>query len=852
MAASGSVKLGWGLALRLARREMRHGFSGFRIFFLCLVLGISTISAVGSLSASMVAGMKAQGQAILGGDMDFRLVHREASDTELAWLDGQADLSRMATMRAMVRHEEATLLVEAKAVDNIYPLYGEVALASGGALAPALAAEETASGKIYGAVAEGGVFDRLDIAPGAIVRLGDIRVRLIDRISNEPDRSAGGFPLAPRLLLGFEGLLAAGLLQPGSLINFHYRLKLPPENARGRMAEIVRGAENTFPNAGWRIRDRFDASPSLRRFVERLGLFLTLVGLTALVVGGVGVGSAITAYLERRRETIAIVKALGGSGRFIFKIYALQIALLSVGAITLGLVLGALAPHGVQTFFGSILPVALLPDIYVGPLLAAAGFGALSAAGFALWPLGKVEKVSVGSLFRHAVDARAVLPARRYLIAIGVCFAGLLVLAMVIAQRTDIAVWFAVGVGLSYFALRATAWLLVKLVRLAGRPRQPEWRLAMSNITRPNAPVRAVVLSMGLSVTLLSTISMLDGNINTQISGDLPERTPSFFFLDIQPDQIEEFTELIEATDGVEAIEKSPMLRGQITAVNGTAAADVSATPDVAWVLRGDRGLTYGREAPEGGEIVEGTWWAPDYQGPPLVSFDAEIAAGLDIGIGDTVTVNVLGRPLSATIANLRKIDWASGGLNFVMVFSPEQMARAPHTYLTTVTMTPEKEADLTRALSRAFPNVTIIRVKEALETASGIIENIGLAVRAMSVVTLLAGILVLAGAMASGHRARVYDAVVMKVLGATRLRVLTAFMLEYMLMGAGAALIAALAGTLASWALVVGAMEAEWVFLPGTLAITIVGATVLTVVLGLIGTYSALRAPSAPVLRTE
>ncbi|MEC7163092.1 MAG: hypothetical protein VXW20_02400 [Pseudomonadota bacterium] len=325
MAASGSVKLGWGLALRLARREMRQGFSGFRIFFLCLVLGISTISAVGSLSASMVAGMTAQGQAILGGDMDFRLVHREASDTELAWLDGQADLSRMATMRAMVRHEQATLLVEAKAVDNIYPLYGEVALASGGALAPALAAEETASGKIYGAVAEGGLFDRLDIAPGAIVQLGDIRVRLSDRISNEPDRSAGGFPLAPRLLLGFEGLRAAGLLQPGSLINFHYRLKLPPENARGRMAEIVRGAENAFPNAGWRIRDRFDASPSLRRFVERLGLFLTLVGLTALVVGGVGVGNAITAYLERRRETIAIVKALGGSGRFIFKIYGKKV-----------------------------------------------------------------------------------------------------------------------------------------------------------------------------------------------------------------------------------------------------------------------------------------------------------------------------------------------------------------------------------------------------------------------------------------------------------------------------------------------------------------------------------------------
>lgn len=846
------TKLGWGLALRLARREMRHGFAGFRIFFLCLVLGISTISAVGSLSASMVAGMAAQGQAILGGDMDFRLVHREASASELAWLKEQAQLSRMATMRAMVRHSNDTLLVEAKAVDDVYPHYGEMTLSSGMSLAAALNVVDDPAGKIYGAVAEPDLFNRLDIAPGAIVQLGAIRVVLSDQIASEPDRSAGGFPLAPRLMLGFEGLRAAGLLQPGSLINFHYRLKLPTENARARLAEIARNAEQTFPDAGWRMRDRFDASPSLRRFVERLGLFLTLVGLTALVVGGVGVGNAITAYLERRRETIAIVKALGGSGRFIFKIYALQITALSVCAIALGLVLGALAPYGVQTLFGTILPVALVPDIYAGPLLAAAGFGVLSAAGFALWPLGKVEKVSVASLFRQTTDSEAVMPARKYLVAIGVCFVGLLVLAMAIAQRTDIAVWFAIGVALSYLALRATAWVLVQAVRMAGRPRQPEWRLAMSNITRPNAPVRAVVLSMGLSVTLLSTISMLDGNINAQISGDLPERTPAFFFLDIQPDQIDGFVQLVESTGGIEKIDKSPMLRGQIMAVNGVASSALSPIPDVEWVLRGDRGLTYGRTAPSGGEIVDGAWWAPDYEGLPLVSFDAEIAAGLDIGIGDTLTVNVLGRPLTATIYNLRKIDWASGGLNFFMIFSPEPIARAPHTYLTTVTMAPESEAELSRRVALAYPNITIIRVKEALEAASGIIENIGLAVRAMSVVTLLAGILVLAGAMAAGHRARVYDAVVMKVLGATRLRILTAFMLEYMLMGAGAALIAALAGTVASWALVVGAMQAEWVFLPATLATTVVGATVLTVVLGLIGTYSALRAPSALVLRTE
>ena len=872
--------LGWGLAFKLARREMRHKihdgpdgrvFAGFRIFLLCLILGVFTIAAVGSLSASLVGGMAAQGQAILGGDMDFRLTHRAAFDTERGFLQSQvpnqADMSEIATMRVMgrvtgrpaggadaleqeARFDEA-MLVEAKAVDAAYPLYGAVRLDRDLSLPEALAARDTAQGRVFGAVAEQGLFDRLDIQPGAELAIGDARVRLMAVLVNEPDRNAGGFPLAPRLMVSHEALQTAGLLRPGALVNYHYRLRLPPGADIAAVKAVRARVEAAFPLAGWRVRDRSDASPSMRRFIERLGLFLTLVGLTALVVGGVGVGNAITAYLQSRRETIAIVKALGGSGRFIFRIYALQISALTLVALTIGLSLGALVPPLVQFFVGGLLPVKLALGLYPAPLLAAGGFGLFAAAAFALWPLGQVETTPVTALFRADTQSPG-RPAARYIWAIGFCFIGLGALAMLISERRDVALWFALGVGLSYLALRGAAALLVFIARRVGRPRQPELRMALANITRPNAPVRAVMLSIGLSVTLLSAISMVDGNINRQISGDLPTRTPSFFLLDVAPHQIDPLMTKMRADDAISQIETAPMLRGQILSIKGVPSAEVKAAPDAAWVLRGDRGLTYASTPPEGGDLVAGQWWPADYSGPPLVSFDVDQARGLGLSVGDEIEVNVLGRPLTAKLANTRIVDWASGGMNFVMVFSPNPLASAPHTHLVSMVVDEDSEARFARFLARGFPNVTIIRVKEAIAAMRDVLTNLGLAVRAMSAITLLAGILVLAGAMAAGHKARVYDAVVMKVLGATRARILAAFALEYALMGLGAAIIAAAAGTLAAFALIAGPMQADFIFLPSTLAATVLGAVALTVILGLLGTYSALSAPAAPVLRSE
>ena len=428
----------------------------------------------------------------------------------------------------------------------------------------------------------------------------------------------------------------------------------------------------------------------------------------------------------------------------------------------------------------------------------------------------------------------------------------LAVLAIATADQKQFAVWFVFGAAGAMLAFLAAGHGIVDLVRRLPRPRASLPRLALANLHRPGAATVSVVLSFGLGLTVLVAVGSLQGNISQQITGQLPEQAPSFFFIDILPDQIEAFTKLAVSIPGVGDIQKVPSLRSRIVRVNGVPASEVTPAPDAAWALRGDRGLTYSARPPRNAVIVEGRWWLPDYSGPPLISLDAQIARGLGIGVGDTLTLNVLGREITAEIANLRVIDWSSLGINFVIVFAPGALEAAPHTFIATAESTPSAELPLQTAVTDAYANVTAIRVREVLETANRILENIGVAVRGTASITLVAGVLVLAGAMAAGHRRRVYDSVVLKVLGATRGRVLATHLLEYAILGLVTALLAAVVGTIAAYVVVTEVLQAKWLFLPGTVAATTVLSLIMTVGTGLAGTWAALRQRPAPLLRNE
>ncbi|NBG94201.1 FtsX-like permease family protein [Pyruvatibacter mobilis] len=846
------------LPWKIAARELRGGLKGFRIFLACLTLGVAAIASVGSVSSALMRGLAEEGQSILGGDVGFELVHRETDAAERAWLDQVVarggELSKTADMRAMGRavKNDSRTLVELKAVDKAYPLYGEVALASGAPLDRALA--QDSSGR-FGAVVEPVLLERLGLEAGDALKVGTQTFEIRSAIDNEPDRVAGGFAIGPRVMISEEALATTGLVTIGSLVDYEYRLKLPPgEQSNEAVAQFVTDTKEALPESGWRIRDRSNSAPGLRRTVGQVALFLTLVGLTALIVGGVGVGNAIKSYIDKKREVIATFKCLGAPGGLIFQIYFLQVMAIALVGVAFGLAIGAVVPVIAQATLADLLPVPTVFSIYPGALILAAIYGVVTAVAFAVWPLARARDIPAAGLFRDIVAPSRKWPRPFYVALTAGALGVLAVLAVALTEDYQrlFAVWFLVGTAASFGVLLLAADLMMWVAKKAGRPKQPSLRIALANLYRPGAPTSSVVLSLGLGLTLLVTISLIDGNITRQVATQLPDRAPSFFFVDMQKAQLEPFNAILDDTDGIVSVNQVPMIRGPIVAVNGVRAGDVEATPDTRWALRGDRGFTYSAALPQGSELVRGEWWPEDYQGPPLVSFSRELAEGWNVGIGDTLTIDVLGREITAEIASLRDITWQSGGINFILVFSPGVLDNAPQTVLSTVTMEEAGELELQRRVTDAFPNVTSIRVKEAISSVSSLLEDLVLAVRATSVVTIVAGILVLAGAMAAGHRHRVYDSVVLKVLGATRARVLGAYALEYALLGFGTALIAAGAGTLAAYLVITQVMQAEWLFLPGTLAVTVVGATVITMGFGLVGTWSALSRKAAPILRSE
>ncbi|HEY5339239.1 MAG TPA: FtsX-like permease family protein, partial [Rhizomicrobium sp.] len=579
------------LAARLARRELRGGLSGFRIFFACLVLGVAAIAGVGSLSDALLTGMATQGRVLLGGDVAVQLVHRETTPDEHDFLARHGKVSGIVLMRGMgyaLKNgaEADRSLIELKAVDDAYPLYGTLTLSPSMPLARAL----QCTAQICGLAAEQTLLDHLHIARGGLLRVGSQNFRITAVLTNEPDRLSGGFSLGPHVIVSQEGLKRTGLVILGSLIDYNYRVAMPP----GADVKAFRHeARKAFPDAGWEVHDRSDAAPGTRRFVEQVTMFLTLVGLTALAVGGVGAGQAVSAFLDRKREEIATLKALGAEGGLIFLTFLLQVMAIAVVAVLLGLVLGALMPFAVGYFYSSEIPAPAVYAVYAAPLLLAAVFGILSAAAFSIPPLARAREIAPASLFRDIVapvHARGRLP---YLIAAAVAGMIVMALAIAIAPYPMFAVWFIAGVAAVLVALRVVAMGLQWALRSVPRPRSPTFRLALANLTRPGAATSSVVVALGLGLTLLATVTLLDGTIAAQVKDSLPGTAPSFFFIDIQPDETAAFDKTIQSFRSASEYKRSPMIRGRITALNGVASKDVKADSSAKWVLNGDRGITY-------------------------------------------------------------------------------------------------------------------------------------------------------------------------------------------------------------------------------------------------------------------
>jgi putative ABC transport system permease protein len=822
---------------RIARRDLSARIRGLRLLAVCLFLGVATLAAIGSLTASIAEELSSRGQSILGGDIQIGIAQREATEAEKAAFRKAGALSETVRMRAMAIGKDS-VLAELKAIDTVYPHYGMLTLSDG------KTAKEPGKSQVYIGPS---LANRLDLKIGDTVRFGEAPFTIKGIIKDEPDRLGEGFTVGPLAIISMQSLPSTGLIQPGSMFESKYRIKLRPDQDP---ASIAKRLEAAFPSAGWEITDRSNGAPGTRRFIERMGQFLTLVGLAALVIAGIGVGNGVGSYLESKRAGIATLKVTGADSGVIFRIYLMQIFAVAIVAIVLGLAVGSLLPQVIGLIAGDVLPVPPGFSFHPIPLAVSAIYGLLTALAFALPPLARARTVPAAGLFRAIVE-RGTGTDKRTAIFITAAIVAIVTLAVGTAREPLFSLAF-IGAAFGLLLLLAgVAWGLRWVAVRLPRPKAPLPRLALANLHRPGAQTQALVVALGLGLTLFVTLAAIQTSINNEIRQQVPERAPSFFVLDIPRDRAGEFTQMVKQAAPNGTINMIPALRGTIIEFGGQRVDQLAELPEGAWVLRGDRGLTYSAKVPAGSDVIAGKWWSEDYKGAPMVSLDQRVAESLGVGVGDSLTVSVLGVEVKSTIAALREVKWENFGLNYALVFSPGSFDAAPHNMVATLTVPKAAERVLAKSVPPAFPSSSLIEVGEVVNQVSNLLTQMAQAIAAAASIAILAGIAVLVGAIAAARQSRIYDSVILKLLGSTRRQILGAQAMEYGLFALILGLLALALGLGAAWYVVVQIFDFSFAPDPWVLALTLVGGAGITFLLGIIGSLPILAARPAEALRS-
>ncbi|MGN5375882.1 ABC transporter permease [Sphingomonas hankookensis] len=825
----------WRLAWTLARRELDVRFRGLRLLLVCLILGVGALAAIGSLTRSITQELAARGQGLLGGDIELSVSQRTAGAAErrsMARLGTVSETVRMQSMAANIGGDTAP--IELKAVDTAYPLYGTLTLRTGGACP--LSPTETYVGPA--------LVERLGLRIGGPVRFGTARFTVAGIIADEPDRLSEGFTLGAVALVSLDGLRRTALIAPGSLYESKYRIA-----SRYDPATAIRAFTDRYPAQGWDSRTRDRASPGAERFLTRMGEFLVLVGLTALVIAGIGVGNGVSSYLAARRSSIATLKVLGATSGLIARVYLLQIVAVSAIGILVGLAIGIAAVPLIVALAGDVLPVAPRFAIHALPLAQAAAYGLLIALAFAAPPLLAAGAVPAAGLLRGVHDGRAA-PRWKAAAHMGAAFAGIVALVLATSERPWFGAAFLAAAAGLLLLLSGLGWLIRRTAARLPRARRPLWRLAVAALHRPGARTGALVVALGLGLTLFVLLAAIRTSLDANIARTVPARAPALFALDVPPDREPAFRATIAAIQPDAEVQTVPLMRGTITAYGTTRVADLKAIPEGAWALRGERGLTFSADLPPGSELVSGRWWPANHTGPPLVSIDERMAEALKLKLGDPLTISVAGQERTARIASLRRIEWDTMGFNFVMVFSPDALSDVPHNLAATITMPPGRERAVVRALSARFPSTSVVEVREVIGQVRTIVSQMATAIAAAAGIAILAGIAVLVGAIAAARETRTYDSVILKTLGATRGQILAAQALEYLLLAIILAALAAAIGIAGGWYVVVELFAFDWLPDYGAIAATLAVGVGVTVGIGLLGALPILNARPARALR--
>ncbi|MBI1340487.1 FtsX-like permease family protein [bacterium] len=848
MSAGPEVRRGARAWLRIALRELAGGLGGFWIYLACLALGVGAIAAAGSVTTGFIRGLDGQSRMLLGGDASLTVSQRQATPDERRWMEARGRVSEVAGVDAMGRANDVVRQVDLRGIDDAFPLIGAFTFNEG---APPLTDILAERDGVWGLAGSATLLDEFKLRIGDRIDLGGFTAEIRARLDAEPDRIGEPGAFGPRAIIHIDALDAAGQLTPGRLFRTTYRLLLDPEDAGG----FEKAAEAELGEKGYRFSGPEDAVDGLQNLLSMLNSFMAVIGVAALVAGGVGVAQATSSFLETRIESIAALKALGADGGSIRAAYGLQLGALAVLGSAIGVAIGAAAPFLLDLYAGSDIPLPNAVGVYVWPLAKAFVLGLLAAVMFATPALGRARATPPAALFRRLGAENTTKTPWPERIAAGLAGVGLAVVAMLGSPQPLVTLALLAGAGVTYLVLFGAAVLIQKVAARAALGSKRFARLALANLGGPGSLAPTVAPALGLGLALLALVATTQDNLLRQIRETAPSNAPSLVFRQIADADAKSFDALM-AAEGIavgdpESYRRAPFLLGRIITLKGLPITPEMVDPSERWVTEGETGLTYVAEKPPEADLRSGEWWAADYSGPLLVSVEEGVARGLRLGVGDRIGFRVFGREVEAEVASIRRVDWSGFGANVAFVLSPGALEAAKPFHVAIAKADREREDAIVKAVADRYPDVLAFQVGRALETAADLFDQVATAVAAAAFVVTLAGILVLFGAFAAAARRRRTEAALLKTFGATRGAILALYAAEFGLAGAAAALIGAGLGAGAAWPVVTEVFEARWGFSIWPVA-AVCGVATLAAALGGAGVgWAALSDKPARVLRS-
>jgi putative ABC transport system permease protein len=882
------------VSVKLAWREINSAWSRFLFLFLCIALGVGAIVAVDLFAVNVEQVILGDTRALLGGDVEVSW-RRAISDKSRRVLDSLTDrdilLSHVTELAAMATvnspnsqtplTKSASQLVELKAIDAAYPLYGLLVVEPDLPTAELLDPLQSGCGRspCFGALAQESLLIRLNLTVGSELRIGQASFLITAVLKKEPDRIANGFSLGPRVMISREALEATALVQTGSRIQERYRLSISDATSLEPLMGELRGR---LSQEGAQVSSFRDAQPRLRRFLDQLNLYLGLIGFTILLVGGIGVACTIQGFLTQKIPIIATLKTLGADSSQIIRLYLTQSLFLGGIGSLLGAMVGVALHRGLPLLLQGIIPETMPINPTVAPIMRGIVLGILATLAFSLWPLLAIRHVSPALVYRQTVDhsqAMANTQSRltrwrtilkhwwndRTQVMVSVSMiAGVTGLAMWQAHSLTLGVFFSGACVVAILLLLGGTGVLYKILRHVPVPQRYLLRHAVKNLQRPGNFTKAMTLAIGIGVMLMTTLTIVERSLLDLIGHQIPSQAPSFFFIDIQPDQHPQFVRVLQQEFPDSPYELVPVVRSRLTAINGQRIdPEAHKGQRNGWYFTREYVLTTSRDLPKDNVLSQGQWWDHTKESTsdgatqtsynlPLVSVEEDAAKNLGLTLGSTLTLDIQGVPFVAKVGSLRQVDWSSFSMNFFMIVEPGSFDGAPFTYIATTRVPTTLEVPLQQAMVAVMPNVTAINVGDVLENIGRIFRQLALGIQALALLCLVTGAVVMIAAISINRYRRLHELAIVKALGGSRRLLVFSLGVEFGVIGAFAGLVGIGLGCLLSWSLLYFFFDLIWTFDLIVLSTGLLLTILLTLMTGFLGTYRLLGFPPLSVLRQE